>query len=159
MKKDSANSEVFIRPATVADSPIILHHRRAMFEDMGDGTPAELDAMEASSGPWLSKALADGSYRGWLAEAAGRVIAGGGVLIYPFPSRPADMRTQRAIVLNVYTEPEYRHRGIARQLMLAILDWLRTEGFNYVDLHASEFGRPLYESLGFKPTNEMRLKL
>ena len=112
MKKDSANSEVFIRPATVADSPIILHHRRAMFEDMGDGTPAERDAMEASSGPWLSKALADGSYRGWLAEAAGRVIAGGGVLIYPFPSRPADMRTQRAIVLNVYTEPEYRHRGI-----------------------------------------------
>jgi hypothetical protein len=28
-----------------------------------------------------------------------------------------------------------------------------------VSLHASDFGRPLYESLGFRPTNEMRLKL
>ena len=29
----------------------------------------------------------------------------------------------------------------------------------HVTLHASDKGRPLYESLGFEPTNEMRLKL
>jgi len=28
-----------------------------------------------------------------------------------------------------------------------------------ISLHASPFGRPLYESLGFEPTNEMRLHL
>jgi GNAT superfamily N-acetyltransferase len=52
-----------------------------------------------------------------------------------------------------------RRRGVARQLMLTMIDWCRTQGFVQVDLHASKQGKPLYESLGFQPTTEMRLKL
>jgi hypothetical protein len=37
--------------------------------------------------------------------------------------------------------------------------WLKEQGFGSVVLHASDEGRPLYESLGFQPTNEMRLSL
>ena len=59
----------------------------------------------------------------------------------------------------MYTEPEYRKRGIARRIMNAILECCRAEGFHSVSLHASEFGRPLYVSMGFELTNEMRLKL
>jgi hypothetical protein len=40
-----------------------------------------------------------------------------------------------------------------------MIDWCRTQGFMNVTLHASDKGRPLYESLGFEPTNEMRLDL
>ena len=35
----------------------------------------------------------------------------------------------------------------------------RRQGVNYVFLHASEAGRPLYESLGFAPTTEMAITL
>ena len=65
----------------------------------------------------------------------------------------------RAYILNMYTEPEYRGRGIARRIMQAILNRCCVEGFGLVSLHASAQGRPLYESLGFEPTNEMRLRL
>jgi GNAT superfamily N-acetyltransferase len=58
----------------------------------------------------------------------------------------------------MYTEPEFRKRGIARQIMLAILAWLKEQGLRSVNLHASSEGRPLYEKLGFENTNEMRLK-
>jgi hypothetical protein len=44
-------------------------------------------------------------------------------------------------------------------LTKTILDWCRDQGLAAVYLHASKSGRPLYESLGFEPTNEMRLKL
>ena len=37
--------------------------------------------------------------------------------------------------------------------------WCREQGYKTVSLHASEDGRHLYEALGFKPTNEMRLGL
>ena len=63
------------------------------------------------------------------------------------------------MIVNVYTEPAYRRRGLARRLMIAMLDWLRQQGYGTVSLHASDYGRPLYESLGFKVTNEMRLQL
>jgi hypothetical protein len=43
--------------------------------------------------------------------------------------------------------------------MEAALDWGRTHGIRAVILHASSEGRPLYEKLGFRPTNEMRLML
>ncbi len=109
--------------------------------------------------PWLARALADGSYRHWLAlDGSGRVAGGGGVLLGPWPANPRDPCTERAVILNVYTEPEFRKRGIARQVMLTIVEWLKQRGFRGVNLHASAEGRPLYEKLGFEATNEMRLK-
>lgn len=153
-------SDILFRPATLQDRDIILHHRRSMFHDMGGGTDAELDLMVDATAPWLERALAEGSYRAWLAYSEnGRIVAGGGVLISSWPARPGDPNTRRAPILNVYTEPEFRRRGLARQLMSLIINWLKDEGLSTVYLHASDDGRPLYESMGFAPTNEMRLKL
>ncbi len=39
------------------------------------------------------------------------------------------------------------------------LEWCRANRVQAVILHSSDEGRPLYESLGFKPTNEMRMVL
>jgi GNAT superfamily N-acetyltransferase len=151
--------EITIREAAASESAIILHHRRSMFRDMAEGTVEELDRMVEVARPWLARALADGSYRHWLAlDASGRVAGGGGVLLCPWPANPKDPCTQRAVVLNVYTEAEFRKRGIAQQIMVTILEWLKQQGFRAVNLHASAEGRPLYERLGFEATNEMRLK-
>ena len=152
--------EVTLRQAGPSDLAAIVHHRRAMFEDMGYQDRAALDAMEASCRPFFAQALAEGWYRAWLAvNAAGEVVAGGGVLILPWPSHPRDSQTRRPMIVNVYTERAYRRRGLARRLMTAMLDWLRQEGYGTVSLHASDYGRPLYESLGFQATNEMRMQL
>jgi len=130
-----------------------------MFRDMGEGTLEELDRMVEVAKPWLARALADGSYRHWLAlDAAGRVVGGGGVLLGPWPANPKDPCTERAVILNVYTEPEFRKRGIARLIMLTIVAWVKEQGLHSVNLHASAEGRPLYEKLGLVATNEMRLK-
>ena len=130
-----------------------------MFRDMGEGAVEELDRMVEVAGPWLARALADGSYRHWLAlDASGRVAGGGGVLLCPWPANPKEPCTHRAVILNVYTEQEFRKRGIARKIMLTIMAWLKEQGFASVNLHASDEGRPLYEKLGFEATNEMRLR-
>ncbi len=152
--------DITFRMAIPEDSPIILHHRRRMFEDMKEGTAADLDRMVEATALWLERSLTDGSYRGWLAESAeGKVVAGGGVLISSWPAGPRDPYTRRAVILNVYADPEFRRQGLARRLMLLIVQWLKDEGFRSVALHASAAGRPLYETLGFSPTNEMRLNL
>lgn len=137
-----------------------MHHRCSMFFDMGYRDEAALAAMKATSEPFFAKGLANGSYVGWLAEnPLKQVIAGGGLIVFEYHSSPTDPFPKRPVIVNMYTEPEYRRRGIARELMETMVDWCRNEGFGSVLLHASEDGRRLYESLGFKPTNEMRLML
>ena len=154
------NDEIRLREAGPDDLPVILDHRKAMFKDMGLTNEAGLDAMAAGSEAFLVQALADGRYRGWLAELPeGDVVAGGGLLIAPWLTHPQDPEPRRGEILNIYTEPAYRRRGLARRLMQVMIDWCRDQGFPWITLHASEDGRALYESLGFRPTNEMRLLL
>jgi GNAT superfamily N-acetyltransferase len=154
-----APDEYILRRATGDDLGVIGRHRRRMFEDMGHSDLAALDAMERATRPFLADGLRDGSYQGFLLESGGRVVAGGGVALLPFQPQPRDPGSRRAFIINMFTEPEHRRQGLARRLMEAMLAWCRDEGLATVSLHASEEGRPLYASLGFEPTNEMRLTL
>ena len=151
---------ITIREATADDLDVVMHHRRSMFADMGDRGPAALAAMAASSRPIFARGLADGTYRGWLAEdARGNVVAGGGIIMLAYHSSPRDPDPRRAWIVNMYTEPGYRRQGLARRLMEEMIEWCRGQGMATVYLHASDEGRALYDSLGFTPTNEMRLRL
>jgi len=147
------------REATDADLPTIIRHRRGMFREMGFCDEAALDAMEATSIPFILAGLKDGSYRGWLLERDGRVVAGGGLMVVGYPSAPHDPNPRRAWILNMYTEPEYRRKGLAKAIVEAMVSWCCAQGFGWVSLHATDAGRHLYETLGFEPTNEMHLLL
>jgi len=59
----------------------------------------------------------------------------------------------------MYTESRARRLGIAKKLVNTMTAWCRAEGFAAVSLHASAAGRPVYESVGFLPSNEMKLSL
>jgi GNAT superfamily N-acetyltransferase len=154
------SASITIREATADDLDVVMHHRRSMFADMGQGHAGALEAMDATSRPLFARGLADGTYRGWLAEdARGNVVAGGGIIMLAYHSSPRDPDPRRAWIVNMYTEPGYRRQGLARRLMERMIEWCRGQGMATVYLHASAEGRALYDSLGFTPTNEMRLRL
>ncbi len=152
-----------IRPCTPEDAATVARHRVEMFRDMGD-VPTEELARElfTQSTAALAAALSDGTYVGWLAvDAAGTVIGGAGAHIKPQLPRISHSQTRVEagpvpLAVNVYTEPEYRGRGVARAMMRVLMQWAVNQGADRVVLHASNKGRPLYTSLGFHPTNEMR---
>jgi GNAT superfamily N-acetyltransferase len=156
-------SDYRIRRCTIADAATVARHRVAMFLEMGEVPSDELASkLLAESTSALAVALGDGSYVGWFALDGGdQVIAGAGTHIKPQLPRIAHDGTRVAtwpvpLVVNVYTDPPWRHRGIAKALMETLIEWARAGGYDRVVLHATEAGRPLYTSLGFKPTNEMR---
>jgi GNAT superfamily N-acetyltransferase len=146
-----------IRRGTPADIPVISHHRLGMFAEMGIGDPSTYPVYASEFESFASQAMAAGTFQAWLAEtASGEIISGGAVMIVPWPANPKDRKQQRVFLLNVFTEPEFRRRGIARSLVQTIADWCRGHGFGSVFLHASDAGRPLYHSMGFQPTSELR---
>jgi GNAT superfamily N-acetyltransferase len=148
-----------VREAGAEDLETILVHRRRMFEDMGYGAAAGLEAMVAAARAPLRRWLEEGVYRGWLVEREGAVVAGGGILITAGLPHAADPTTRRATILNVYTDPAHRRQGLARVLMAAMIRWCREQGLPAVTLDASADGRALYEAMGFGPTSQMRLPL
>ena len=155
-----------IRRARVEDAPVIAWHRARMFQDMGMVSPAAFDGFVNEARLWTERALASGEYLGWLGtpkDQPGAIAGGAGVQlrqVAPHPFRPpradAFAKGRHAIVLNVFTEPEWRRRGLAQLLMHEILRWSRDEQLDRLVLHASDEARALYERLGFELTNEMR---
>ncbi|HVN83715.1 MAG TPA: GNAT family N-acetyltransferase [Candidatus Binatia bacterium] len=152
--------EYRIRAAGKMDAEVIARQRVGMLRDMGMLDRREIDSLLAASRAYFAAALPSGEYRGWVVERGGEVAAGGGLLLRRLLPRPGHAEVgEEAYVLNVYTEPPHRRRGIARRLTEYILAWCRARGVSRVALHASVDGRHLYEQLGFVPTNEMRLEL
>ncbi|HOX06521.1 MAG TPA: GNAT family N-acetyltransferase [Planctomycetota bacterium] len=151
--------EFAIREAALADLPVMMAHRRAMWEAMKLGDAALLERLAEPTAAWTRRKLQAGEYRAWLmVDRDGRPVAGAGLLLQETCPGPRNPSGRAGCVMNVYTAPELRGRGLARRLMETILAWCRGNGYPTVTLHASDAGRPLYESLGFKPTNEMRLR-
>ncbi len=149
---------IAIRVATTSDIPILLRHRRLMWWEMGRRDESALDLMETAAREYFSKAVPDGSYHGLLAvNPVGETIGGGGIVISPWPGVVGQRAPKRAMILNLYVERDHRRRGVASELMKAMILWCRQHSFSSVALHASDEGRGLYERLGFKPTDEMRL--
>jgi GNAT superfamily N-acetyltransferase len=153
--------QLAIRPATPSDAGIIAEHRAAMFRDMGQ-LPSDADyaRLREASEAWLTGLFISDQYIGWLVEDDLRIVAGGGILIREQLPVPGCCKIGPcAHIMNVYTSPAYRRRGLARRLLILMLQWCVMQKMNQVTLTASNDGRSLYESLGFQPTSDMRLVL
>lgn len=146
---------VTIRKATLADLPLLLAYRRAMAEEMDSADELAVSRMIAALEPYLRTTIAEGRWHSWIAEPGGC----GSVEIVPWVPGRQDPTPRRAWIHSLYVQPSFRQRGIGRRITGTIIAWCREQGFEWVYLHASTQGRPLYESLGFKASSEMRLKL
>jgi GNAT superfamily N-acetyltransferase len=149
-----------IRPATLADIPSIVEHREQMFRDMA--IPAEFEDMAAATELWLTHAIPSHTYRGWVAcTDRGEVVAGGGLIVIPWPPGPMTTDPRCGFIFNVYTRPAHRQQGLAKRLMDAMHEWCRGEGIERVVLNASTFGKRLYDEMGYVVADEpmMRFRL
>jgi len=94
-------------------------------------------------------------------ETPNNIIAGAGVhlrrvLPHPFKNTAIFADGHHGIIVNVFTEPDWRRQGVAEMLLKQIIDWAREQKLDELVLHASSDGSALYERLGFIATNEMR---
>lgn len=156
----TGSQEIRLRAANLDEAAVIATHRRSMFRDMGYRDDHALDSMTEKFLAWVQAKMVADEYLTWFAVASDESIVGGaGLWLMDWPPHMIGTSSRRGNIVNVYTEPTFRRRGLARRLTEAAMDWCRSNGIDVVILHASEEGRPLYSSLGFQPTNEMRIKL
>lgn len=158
-----------IRLANFSDAALIASQRARMFQEMGLVPESLFETYRARCERCICEMIERAEYVGWLAcpnELPDRIVAGAGAQflhVLPHPvGEPNDEIViadgRHAIILNVFTEPDWRRRGLATILIEQIIAWARTERLDRLVLHASDEGRPVYERLGFIQTTEMRFK-
>jgi ribosomal protein S18 acetylase RimI-like enzyme len=64
---------------------------------------------------------------------------------------------QYGFIGDVYVDPQFRKQGYARELTNEVLNWFSNKEINTIRLLASDNARKLYQSIGFKGTDQMIL--
>jgi ribosomal protein S18 acetylase RimI-like enzyme len=155
---ENAPPGVTIRAATADELDRATELRGVMAREMGrtwDDDHPEWRAHFAAY--WRAKQIA-GETQCYVAERHGAIVASVLASLCDDYRRTA-LDQPRGYVNGLYVPPELRRQGVGRRLMAAALEWLRARGCESVRLHASDAGRPLYASLGFKEGDEMVLHL
>ncbi len=147
------------RPGVPADTPEVLRLAALMYESIG---------IDASVGPWSQVAAEHISER--LGQDAavfvvddpsedGRLAAtGAGSISRRLPS-PGNLGAKVGYVQWMSTDPAWRRRGFARQIMHALLEWFTQNEVQVVELHAAPLGERLYQELGFEQGKSPALRL
>lgn len=148
-----------LRPTTLSDLELHVHHRVAMFKDMEYGDEAGRERMAATFRDRLRTWVSIGEVCGVVAESDGQVVGGALLQFKEALPNPLSLQAVRGYLFNVYTDPAFRSRGLARRMTLALLDVAKAQGIGMVELHASKHAEALYRSMGFEPTPEFRLIL
>ena len=131
-----------------------------MFGEIGDGTLRELAAHAPLYRHWMTPRLRSGEVIALVVDWPGLgVVASGCIWFRPEQPRPTAPRTTVPYVFSMYTDPEYRRRGLARRIVREVLKICRDQRYSRVVLHAARPARRLYKSLGFERSWEMRATL
>ncbi len=145
--------------AAADDIELLVAHRLNMWRDIHPELGSKVDESEDATRVWIRKKLARGELVGFIARAPGGKVAGSGCIwIREEQPRPSNPLQKVPYLMSMYTEREFRRMGVARLIVKRAMRWCEEHRYDRLNLHASTQGRPLYESLGFEQTQEMRFK-
>lgn len=147
------------REARDADLPACAELWLAMFEEVGKHQESDfLPDWRERFVTYASRRIKSDELRYFVAELDGEIAGTAGALIREgYPTEIHGL--SHGYIFGVSVKPSARNRGVATHLTTLAVEWLKERGVARLQLHASPFGRPIYEKMGFVPTNEMQLPL
>lgn len=131
-----------------------------MFKSMGFNDQKILDENDQINEKFFHQTIPIEKFLGWVAETdEGKIVATIGLVLDTHPPAPNNPSGKIGYIMNLAVDHEFRRQGIAKALMKTVLTYLKNTNINVAELHATEVARELYEVLGFKESNAMRIRL
>jgi GNAT superfamily N-acetyltransferase len=150
-----------IERAGPSDDGVLAEHYLGLWQGYGVPPGHLLPDARRRVLAFLGEARADLEFGGFVGRTEGMVVPPPVAVSAARPTPRSSCRsTARSATCGASSvDPRHRRRGLARRLTEACLAHLRAIGCQTVLLHSSEAGRPLYRTLGFAATSELRLVL
>ncbi len=151
-----------IRRASLQDVEALVSLRLALEQESEHLTQEHmLSDLRQVTSQYLIEALPTEAFLVWVAEASGKIVGTSGLIFFQKPPSERNLSGVEAYILNMYTLPEWRGRGIATTLLQTMMAFIKHTNAHHVWMYATQDGKPLYEKAGFvlktRHTFEMEL--
>ena len=124
-----------------------------------EGATDDIDLVPALK-DYYARHMADGTFVSWIALDGDRIVGTSGMSFVEKPPYFGCPSGRIGLLSSMFTDPAYRRKGIARELLSRVVEEARAYGCGTVQITASDMGVLLYTSFGFvKNSNFMQYKL
>jgi GNAT superfamily N-acetyltransferase len=149
---------VYYRRATAEDAAPLASLRMAFLVEVSGA--AEDPALLQSIQDYFSRAIPKEEIIVFVAAADSQIVATSGLIFHVHAPSNRNPNGREAYIMNMYTMPQWRRRGIAARLLEMAINHVRQNDCRKISLHVMPKGRSIYEKAGFRPIDtEMRLDL
>jgi GNAT superfamily N-acetyltransferase len=154
--------EKIVYRRTIIDGvPALVDYRVRFLNELYDHSEDdETKILRKSLLEYFSKAIPSNDFIGWVAEYDGKIIGTSGMVVWKMPARYGGVESGKVgYLLNFYTVPEARRRGICTRLLNELIEEAKCLGLKYLHLRASNDGINIYRKAGFVEPNQIELGL
>lgn len=124
-----------------------------------EGAKEDADLRPALSDYYM-RHMKDGTFVSWIAEDEGKIIGTSGMSFVEKPPYFGCPSGKMGLLSSMFTNPAYRRKGIAKELLHRVVEEARNYGCGTVQITASDMGVKLYTAYGFVHNgNFMQYKL
>jgi predicted acetyltransferase len=135
--------------------PIIIALRiRFLLEFGGPQSQEAQDTLKKELHVYFEKHLKNRTYICWIATVNDAVAGIGGMTMREHPGNFKNLSGKMGYVINMYTAPEFRKRGICATILDRLQETAATMGVYSYELHATKEGEPVYVKNGFEMHHE-----
>ena len=149
--------EIQYRKLTSEDLDTFIQMRIKQLRE--EGAKEEID-LEPPLRDYYERHMADGTFVSWLAVDGDKIIGTSGMSFVEKPPYFGCPSGRIGLLSSMFTDPQYRRRGIAKELLARVIDEARKYGCGTVQITASDMGVLLYTDFGFvKNGNFMQFRI
>ena len=124
-----------------------------------EGAKEDIDLRPALRDYYM-RHMKDGTFVSWIAEDGGKIIGTSGMSFVEKPPYFGCPSGKMGLLSSMFTNPAYRRKGIAKELLHRVVEEARNYGCGTVQITASDMGVKLYTAYGFTHNgNFMQYKL
>ena len=145
--------------ATVDDVDTLVTYRIRFALELAGNQPGEaVSTLRKNMTEYFKKATTDGSCISFIARSDNQVAGIGSIHIRTVPGNFKNLSGKWGYIMNMYTVPEFRKRGICSAILNKLVEAGAGAGITAFELHATEIGKPVYLKNGFKLHAEPTLR-
>lgn len=113
-----------------------------------EGAKEDFDLRPALS-DYYNRHMADGTFVSWLALDGNKIIGTSGMSFVEKPPYFGCPSGKIGLLSSMYTNPDYRRKGIAKELLTRVVNDAKEYGCGSIQITASDMGIKLYRDFGF----------
>ncbi|MBY6087536.1 GNAT family N-acetyltransferase [Priestia flexa] len=148
-----------IEKAVLSDVKGIISLRVELLKEVNEiKTQEEEKTVVEATERYLKEAMEKREFVSFVAKDGDEIVSVSGLSFFTRPPYLENLKGKEAYLLNMYTLPSHRKRGLARKILQECMKECQKSEVKRVWLHASQAGEPLYKSIGFQSKgSEMEL--